>query len=48
MDQTYTDWEIIAIDDHSTDDSLEIVALYAKKDTRIKTYPNQGNGIIQA
>lgn len=48
MNQTYTDWEVIAIDDNSTDDSYEIVALYAQRDTRIKTYPNQGNGIIQA
>ncbi len=46
--QTYTNWEVIAINDHSTDASYEIVQEYAQQDARIKTYINSGNGIIQA
>lgn len=46
--QSYTNWEVIAIDDHSTDNSYSLVSSYAMKDARIKTFPNQGNGIIQA
>ncbi|MCK4679163.1 MAG: glycosyltransferase family 2 protein [Bacteroidales bacterium] len=34
--QTYTNWEMIIVDDRSTDDSPEIVKKYAKKDHRIK------------
>jgi len=34
--QTYTDWEFLLIDDHSTDNTLEIISEYAKKDHRIK------------
>ena len=34
--QTYTDWEFLLIDDHSTDNTVEIISEYAKKDPRIK------------
>lgn len=46
--QSYTNWELISIDDHSTDGSFTLVRAYAKKDARIKTYSNTGLGIIQA
>ena len=36
LNQTYNDWELILIDDNSTDGSLEIANAYAKKDSRIK------------
>ncbi|MES2111597.1 MAG: glycosyltransferase family 2 protein [Bacteroidota bacterium] len=36
LDQSYTDWEHIIIDDASADDSLEIVKQYSAKDARIK------------
>jgi len=48
IDQTYTNWELITIDDHSTDASYELVQNYAKKDSRIRTFKNLGAGIIQA
>jgi glycosyltransferase involved in cell wall biosynthesis len=48
LDQTETDWELIAIDDHSTDESGEILRKYAERDERIKTFPNEGKGIIPA
>jgi glycosyltransferase involved in cell wall biosynthesis len=46
--QTEADWELLAIDDHSDDDSPSILAAYAVRDPRIKAYPSDGNGIIDA
>ncbi len=46
--QSYTDWELIAIDDHSDDNSAQILTDYAHRDKRIHTYPNDGRGIIHA
>lgn len=46
--QTYQSWELIAINDHSTDSSLQLVEQYAKKDKRIQVYNNIGNGVIEA
>lgn len=34
--QTYTDWECIVVDDHSTDGSLAIAQYYTELDTRFK------------
>lgn len=36
--QTYTNWECIVVDDHSTDNSWEILENYASKDVRFKIY----------
>lgn len=36
--QTYTSWECIVVDDHSTDQSWAILEEYAKLDARIKVY----------
>ena len=33
--QTYTNWEMLIVDDCSTDDTREVVAAYADKDSRI-------------
>ncbi|MEJ1222038.1 glycosyltransferase [Sediminicola sp. 1XM1-17] len=46
--QTYTNWEVLAINDHSIDNSMLIMEEYAKKDTRIKVFHNKGKGIIEA
>lgn len=46
--QSETDWELIAIDDHSTDDSYSILTNYASKHHIIKIFKNTGNGIIEA
>ncbi|MEZ4793479.1 MAG: glycosyltransferase family 2 protein [Gelidibacter sp.] len=48
LKQTHTNWELLIIDDHSTDDSCEIVNNFAKKDPRIKLLKNDGHGIIDA
>ena len=34
--QTYTDWEMLIVDDCSTDDSASIIKQYSKRDARIK------------
>lgn len=36
--QTYINWECIVIDDHSADDTLNVVSKIAKKDARIKVF----------
>lgn len=46
--QTFEDWELLAVNDHSTDSSLELLQNYAQKDARIRVYNNTGNGIIAA
>ncbi|MDP2624862.1 MAG: glycosyltransferase family 2 protein [Candidatus Peregrinibacteria bacterium] len=46
--QTESNWELIAIDDHSTDKSGDILRQYSEKDARIKVYQNDGQGIIPA
>ncbi|MBT8244223.1 MAG: glycosyltransferase family 2 protein [Winogradskyella sp.] len=48
LKQSYTNWELIIINDHSTDNSNEIVEKYAEKDSRLKLFKNTGNGIIEA
>lgn len=39
--QTYTNFEVICIDNASTDNSLEILDYFSKKDSRIKVYKNK-------
>lgn len=41
--QTYTDWELIIVNDCSTDSSLAIAEQYAKKDSRIRIINNPEN-----
>lgn len=48
LNQTYTNWELLIVDDHSDDKSFEIVRKYAERDERIKLFRNPGNGIIEA
>lgn len=40
--QTYTNWELILVNDGSNDNSLSLIELYAQNDTRIK-YISQNN-----
>ncbi|MEX0314567.1 MAG: glycosyltransferase family 2 protein [Allomuricauda sp.] len=48
LDQDYPYWEVLAVDDHSEDESWDVLTSYTKKDSRIKVLPNQGHGIIPA
>ena len=43
LKQTYQDFEIICIDDASTDSSLEILEYFTKKDSRVKILKNDSN-----
>lgn len=44
QEQTYGDFEIIAVDDGSTDNSLEILRELQKQDTRIKIFTREEKG----
>ena len=46
--QDYKDWELIAIDDHSSDNSRAILESYQLKDQRVKVLTNSGKGIVEA
>ncbi|OEJ98740.1 glycosyl transferase family 2 [Flavivirga aquatica] len=48
LKQTYINWELLIVDDSSTDNSYKIVKQFAAKDNRIKLLKNSGNGIIDA
>lgn len=43
LEQTYSDWELLFMDDCSTDNSVEIVNAFAEKDGRIKLFVNEKN-----
>ncbi|MEX2590379.1 MAG: glycosyltransferase family 2 protein [Chitinophagales bacterium] len=46
--QSYGNWELLAVNDHSDDDSFEILENYSAKDKRIQVLQNTGKGIIPA
>lgn len=43
LNQTYTNFEFLIIDDDSKDNTLEILEEFKKKDSRIKVYKNNEN-----
>ncbi len=45
LDQQFTDFELLCIDDGSKDGSGKILDEYALKDSRIKVYHNQNRGV---
>jgi len=48
LKQTYSDFEIIAVDDGSTDSSLEILDEYVNKDSRIRLMHTNNGGVTRA
>jgi glycosyltransferase involved in cell wall biosynthesis len=47
LQQSFTDLELIAVDDCSTDDSYTILQEYARRDSRIRLYRNEKNlGVV--
>ena len=48
QNQSEQNWELIAVNDHSEDESEEVVARFAMSDPRIKLFTNEGTGIIDA
>jgi glycosyltransferase involved in cell wall biosynthesis len=43
LNSTFTDYELIIVDDCSTDNTLQVANVYASKDARIKLYRNERN-----
>lgn len=41
--QTYKNWELLIVDDCSTDNSVEIIKAFCEKDQRIKLFINEKN-----
>lgn len=48
IEQTFQNWEMILIDDGSTDGSYNTVNAFAEQDARIQLFKNLGSGIIDA
>lgn len=48
LNQSIPDWELLVVNDHSTDDSLPILEKYAGRDKRIHVFQNIKKGIIPA
>ncbi len=46
--QDFVDWELIIVDDCSTDNTLEVANDYSKKDSRIKVFHNTTNKKLPA
>ena len=48
LEQKYENWEVLAVNDESSDGSRNLVNSYAKNDSRIQLFDNEGSGIIEA
>jgi len=46
--QTFKNFELIAVDDHSNDGSVKTIQKYAKNDPRIQIMKNPGSGLVSA
>lgn len=48
QNQTFKDWELIIVNDCSTDNTLEVANAYAAKDERIRVFSNEQNSKLPA
>lgn len=48
LNQTFKNWELIAVDDNSQDMSFDVLSNFSKKDSRVTVLHNSGTGIIDA
>lgn len=48
LEQSFTDWEMLCVDDESTDNSLSILREYQNKDKRIKVFTQKNTGPLGA
>ena len=48
LHQTYQNWELIIIDDHSTDNTVDIVKEYCSRDPRVKLVVSEANNGVAA
>ena len=46
--QNYADWELLIVNDGSSDHSPEIIEKYAQKDPRIKVFHRKNEGVSMA
>lgn len=46
--QSYKNWELLIVNDGSTDHTQEIIDNYAKKDSRIKVFHRKNEGVSMA
>ena len=46
--QTMTSWELVVVDDFSTDETPSILAEAARRDHRVRFIPSPGRGIVKA
>ena len=46
LGQTYTDLEVVCVDDSSTDSSLDILRVYAEKDPRVRVFSKPNGGSV--
>ncbi len=46
--QAERDWELVVVDDHSTDDTLGVLKGIEREDPRIRIFENSGSGLVQA
>lgn len=46
--QSYTNWELLVVDDHSTDGTLDVLREFAVLDERISVLQNGGSGVSAA
>ncbi len=48
LNQTYRNWELLAVNDHSVDRTAEILNDYAQRDSRVKWFHSEGDKLIPA
>ena len=48
IDQSYQDWELICVNDGSTDQSRELLDWFAGQDKRIRVYHQENAGVVPA
>ena len=46
--QTFSDWELVAVDDGSTDGTLALLAEAARRDARVRVIPRPAEGLVPA
>src|SRR5215470_4499377 len=48
LQQTFADFELLAIDGGSSDRSLDILREFAARDPRLRVVPQEGKGLVNA
>lgn len=46
--QTYSDWELVVVDDHSSDGTGEILEQWGQRESRLRIISNPGVGLVAA